>query len=158
MKIGWQRILSMVFLIAALALFVTMHILPLSREDANGGWVLWIAIWELMHDPRLIGDSQVTMVVTSLLTCSLLIIASPFLGNVWVKSLLAWLIVLIFSGVATAGFWFMILKDSSVGSLSSGMWCLMISPVLNFAGLLLARPQWLEKSGPSFPPECQAVN
>ena len=158
MKIGWQRILSMAFFVVAAGLFIAMHFLPMSRIGDDGGWMLWIGIWEVIWDLRLIGDSQTTILVTSLLTFSLLIVASPFVGNVWVKSLLAWSVVVIFSGVSTAAFWFIIFTDTSAGHLSSGLRCLMFSPVLNFTGLLLARPQWLKQAGPPFNPESQAVD
>ena len=135
----------MVLLIAALVLFTAMHFLPLVRSD-NSGWKLWIYIGMRFHDPSFLG-SRGAVVIFSFLTFSLLIVGSPFLGNIWVKSLLSWSMAVIFSGVAAAGFWVIVDKPTLEGGFSSGMWCLMISPLLNFAGLLVARPQWLKKSG-----------
>lgn len=152
----------MVFLLAALVLFTAMHFLPLSRFGDDLGWEMWkgvgFLIWNMSRDPRAIGEPRDIVVLFSFLTFSLLIVASPFLGNVWVKSILAWSMVVIFSGLAAAGFWVVVFKGAPVGDLRLGVWCLMISPVLNFVGLLLARPQWLKKLGLLFPPESQAVD
>lgn len=153
MKIGWQRILSMVFLITGLVLFVAMHYLPMSRLGDDHGWDRWIGIGQEIRRLITSGEPQTAMPMASFLTSSLLIVVSPFLRNVWVKSLLAWSVAVIFSGMAAAVILVIVSKDTSVGSLSLGGWCLMISPVLNFVGLLLARPQWLKKSGLPFPPE-----
>jgi hypothetical protein len=157
MQIGWQRILSMVFLIAALGMFTAMHFLPMSRLGDDRGWELWIGIGQAIRRLITSGEPQLAVALASFLTSSLLIVASPFLGSVWVKSLMAWLVVLIFSGVAAAEFGLMVFKDILAGGLSSGGWYLMISTVLNFVGLLLARPQWLKKSGPSLPAEGQSA-
>ncbi len=158
MKISRQRILSMAFLIIALALFTAMHFLPLSPYNARG-WVVWENMWWVIRNPMILLNPVQMVAWSSFITSTLLIAASPFLGNVWIKSLLAWSMVVVFSGVASAGFLLVIFKDVPPRlGLYPGLWCLMISPVLNFVGLLLARPQWLKKSGPSFPPESQAVN
>ncbi len=151
MKIGWQRILSMVFLIAALVLFTAFHFLPLMRNSNDFGWKLWKDIVQVVMSPRALGEWPAGLIVSSFVTFSLLIVASPFLGNVWVKSLLAWSIVVICSGVAAAGF--PVIFQGHWDDLRVGGWCLIISPVLNFVGLLLTRPQWLKKSRLPFPPE-----
>ncbi|MES2922118.1 MAG: hypothetical protein V4819_11255 [Verrucomicrobiota bacterium] len=162
MKIGRQRILSMAFLITALGLFTAMHFLPVDRSDDERGWLMWKLIWVVIWLARKYpGFDYLGLAVGlfSFLTLSLLIVASPFLGNVWVKSLLAWSVVVIFSGVAAAGFcfWVLGLDGISTGNLRFGGWCLLIAPVLNFIGLLLARPKWLQRSGISFPSESQAA-
>ncbi len=146
----------MAFLITALVVFTAMHFLPIQRNANDRGWELWREIAQVMMNPRSLGEWPTGFAVSSFLTFSLLIIASPFLGNVWVKSLLAWSIMVIFSGVAAAGF--PVLLKGDWGELRVGGWCLIISPMLNFVGLLLARPQWLKKSGSSLSPESQAVN
>ncbi len=109
--------------------------------------------------PQLLGEPWVAALLCSFLTFSLIIVASPFLANVWVKSLLAWSIIVIFSGVAFAGFWFIFLKEVPHGDLNFTfeIRCLIISPALNFVGLILARPQWLKRSGPTFTAESRAA-
>lgn len=129
----------MVFLIAALGMFTAFHFMPLSiSSHGDRGGFIWVIIWGEIRDPILLRDSEFAVACSSFLALSLLMVASPFLGHVWRKSVLAWAIVVIFSGVSVAGFWCTILKDLPV-DLSWGGWFLMISPILNFVGLLLAR-------------------
>lgn len=144
---GAQRIVSMGFLIVALALFVAMNFLPTTKFGEGLGWKMWPEIWWMSKNPANLSDGPNAVAYSSFLTFSLLITASPFLGNAWVKSLLAWSISVIFSGVAAAGFWVLIFTHNSAEDLRLGAWCLLMSPVLNFIGLLLARPQWLKKPG-----------
>ena len=82
--------------------------------------------------------------LASFLNFSLLIVVSPILKNVWPKSRLAWWGAVIFSGLAAAGFWAMLYQGTGFNP-DLGGWCLLLAPVLNFIGLLLARPQWLER-------------
>ena len=79
------------------------------------------------------------VMITSFLTFTLLIVASPFLTNVWMKSRLARGLVTTFSGLAAAGFWVMYFLRGEYRDLGVGGWCLLISTVVNFAGLLLVR-------------------
>ena len=145
-----QRFISMGFLLVALTMFLAMNFMPLTRFDEDElGWEVWPEILQLIQHPLLLSHWSAAVGLFSFLMFSLLIVASPFLGNVWVKSFLAWSISVIFSGVAAAGFWAMVFKDNSGEGFILGGWCLMISPVFNFAGLLLARPQLRSKSGPS---------
>lgn len=145
MKMSGQRIISMALLIVALAMFLAMNFLPMTRFDENElGWRVWQEIWQIIQDPAYINQWSSAVGLSSFFTFSLLTVASPFLGNVWVKSLLAWSISVTFSGVAAAGFWLMIFQDGSTEGFVAGGWCLMISPGLNFAGLLLARTGWRE--------------
>ena len=156
MKIGWQRILSMAFLITALVLFAAFHFLPLTRYDKDSGWELWKGMVQVALSPSSLREWQTGLAVSSFVTFSLLIVASPFLGNVWVKSLLGWSVVVVSSGMAAAGF--PVIFEGDWDDLGVGGWCLIISPVLNFVGLLLARPQWLKKSGLPFPPESHSAS
>ena len=156
MKIGGQRILSMGFLITALVLFTAMHFLTLDRFENDRGWEMWndvgFMIWNVCRDPSILGYSENTLRLFLFPTLSLLIVASPFFGAVWIKSLLAWSMVVIVSGMAACGLWVWLLltfRGSLTVDMSWGGWCLMFSPLLNFLGLLLARPQSLKKSGPA---------
>lgn len=145
MNIGRQRILSMVFLIAALVMFGAMHFLPLG---GGMGWEMWPGTWGVIVNPVNFREASNAVGASSFFTFSLLIVASPFLGNVWVKSLLAWSMAVVFSGLAAAGFWIILFRGFNyIGGIPWGFWCLLISPVFNFIGLLLARPQWLKKPG-----------
>jgi hypothetical protein len=152
MKIGGQRLLSFEFLIAASGTYILMLFLPSSRNDDDLGWESWAMLLQLlMYDPSSLGEWRMALGISSFATLSLLIAVSPFLGNIWVKSLLAWAIVVSFSALATGCY--LLLVSSEWSGLSVGGWFMVISPVLNFVGLLLARPQWLKKPGTSFPPE-----
>ena len=88
--------------------------------------------------------------IASFLTASLLIVVSPFLGWVWIKSKMAWLPTVIFGGLSAASFSVAILfgRSSDEHRIGWGLYLLMTAPVLNFIGILFARigaPQ-LDKS------------
>ncbi len=91
------------------------------------------------------------------LNIALLIVAAPFLTQVWLKSRLAWWFATAVSGLVAGGNLGMLLVNNSMPDLGSGGWCLLIALILNFIGLLLARPQWLKKSGLPFPPESHSA-
>jgi hypothetical protein len=155
MKSDRQRILSMAFLIAALGLFVAFHFLP-GFGQPECGWNVWHDVWrELRHMNFTFSGSGSagTFVLVSFLNFSLLIVGAPFLKSVWPKSRLAWCLAVSFSGLAAGGFLAMYCVSGSTSKPGAGGWCLLLAPVLNFVGLLLARPQWLKKSGLPFPPE-----
>jgi hypothetical protein len=132
----------MTLLVAALVFFAAFHLLP--GFDEQAGWRIWPNLGGLLSrlmkspDSLLLGPTG-AVAIASFLTFSLLIVASPFLTNVWRKSRLAWWIVVIFSGVTSAGFLVSILTQNPISELDTGAWCLLISPGLNFIGLLLAR-------------------
>lgn len=136
----------MMFLIAALVLFVAYNILP-DQGGRDVGWHIWPELWkDMLHDPQsFFRDSKLGIIISSFLCFSLIIVVSPFLKNVWPKSRLAWWGVMAFSGLTSVGFWGVFCVKSSNQSLGTGLWCLLFAPVLNFIGLLLARPQWLER-------------
>lgn len=148
MKIGGQRLLSFEFLIAALGIYILMLFLPSLRGDDELGWESWAMLLQLvMYDPSCLGEWPIALGISSLATLSLLIIVSPFLGNVWAKSLLAWSIVVSLSFVATVCY--LLLVSFEWAKWSVGGWFMVLAPVFNFVGLLLARPQWLTKAGPA---------
>ncbi len=133
----------MAFLILAPLLFVAFHFLP-GFETEEVGWTVWRDLWKVMLEPQQLMDSQSAVLIASFLTFSLLIVASPFLTEVWTKSRLAWGFALTFSGLASAGFWVMIFSGPPSDP-EPGGWCLMIAPLLNFAGLLLI-PAYVPKT------------
>jgi hypothetical protein len=142
----------MTLLVAALVFFAAFHLLP--GFDEQAGWRVWpnlgeILIMLLKSPDSILLEPDGAVAIASFLTVSLLIVASPFLTNVWRKSRLAWWIVVIFSGLTSAGFSAVILMENSISELESGAWCLLISPGLNFIGLLLVRGKSPE---PGFPP------
>ncbi len=144
-----RRGISIALLVAALLLFVAFHFLP-GFETEEVGWSVWRDLWKVMLEPQQLNDPQSAVLIASFLTFSLLIVASPFLTEVWTKSRLAWGFALTFCGLASAGFWVMIFSDSPSDP-EPGGWCLMIAPLLNFAGLLLARGETPESGIKSFP-------
>ena len=149
-----RRFVVLVLLVAALLLFVAFHLMHLKTGER--GWDTWRGIWEIFHQPEVILKvPMLAMAVASFLMFSILVVASPFLTGVWTRSRLAWIVAIISSGLVTGVVWG--IYQNRPGHLSAGEWCLMISLMLNFVGLLLARPRWLKKSGPSWSPESHAA-
>lgn len=145
-----HRALSLALLIAALLVFGAFHFLP-GFETENKGWNAWVDLWHLMSSPEELAEPLLAVAVASFLTFTLLIAASPFLGNVWLKSRFAWWLAVIFSGLAAAGFWIGVFGDGGLDpNPGPGGWCLLTAPMLNFAGLLMARRNGLR---PDSPPE-----
>lgn len=139
---GERNIASTTLLIAALVLFVAFHFLPGFQEKA--GWVVWHELFEslsmLLESPgSCFWEPTGAVAIASFLTFSLLIVASPFLTEVWRKSRLAWWFGAIFSGLTSLGFSAMVLMENSNSDLEAGGWCLLVAPWLNFMGLILAR-------------------
>ena len=135
---GYWQLLSKVSLSAALGLFIAFHFLH-GFGNPEQGWTVWKDIADLFRDSwEQLGEPQLAIVVASFLMFSLLLVTSPFLGAVWRKSLLAWSVATASSGLAALGFWTMILVIAPTTYGSGGI-CLMLAPLLNFAGLMLAR-------------------
>ncbi len=144
---GKQR-LSMAFLIAALGLFVAFHFLP----DVTGrewGWRFWPRVWKDIQNPKHLVSVD-AIFSACFLNLSLLIFVSPFLREVFRKSLWAWWSALIISGLIAAACWFVIamrlwvyFATDSYSPFAGGLNCLTVAPILNFVGLLLARPNGL---------------
>ncbi len=114
----FTQIVSKTLLSAALVLLVWYHVLP--PGVGNGLLVGW-RIWGSMFLIPLV-----------------LIVASPFLGSVWIKSKMAWGLAVAVSGVAAAICWLLTMVLHAV-EISTGGWCLMVAPTVNLAGLLFAR-------------------
>jgi hypothetical protein len=132
-------LLSMAFLVAALLLFVAFHFLWGFGND-EPGWHSWIDVGQAFRNPsEFLDDPNRAVAIVSFLTFSLLILASPFLTPVWTKSRLGWWIAVVFSALAAGAFWVMIFTRGSHQSLGPGGFCLVMAPMLNVAGLLLAR-------------------
>ena len=129
----------MALLIAALVLFVAFHFLK-GFGSRYVGWHVWYEISNAIWRPKdLFEQPKTAVIISSFLTFSLLILASPFLGCVWVKSRLAWWMAVIFSSLTVTGFWVLMFARNPTSTIQSGGWCLLIAPLLNFAGLVLAR-------------------
>jgi hypothetical protein len=140
MNAGWQRVVSMTFLITALVLFVAFNVLP--RDSGwKAGWRIWPELYEQLWDhPRfLLMDPKVGIDLAFFLCLPLLVVASPFLKDVWPKSRLAWWMAVIFSGLVAAVPCGIFLIRGFNPSLGLGIRCLMLAPVFNFIGLLFAR-------------------
>ena len=153
-----NRRISIALLIAALALFVAFHVLP-GFNHKNPGWKVWARLWMDLRTPQdLLRYPEDAVIEICFLNIALLIVAAPFLTQVWLKSRLAWWFVTAVSGLVAGGNLGMLLVNNSMPDLGSGGWCLLIALVLNFTGLLLARPQWLKKSDLPFPPESPAAD
>jgi hypothetical protein len=139
-------------LTSALALFVAFHFLPMEAEFRIPGWRIWpdlVAI--LLHPNRAGNEPLVWIAIASFLNFSLLITASPFLGQVWRKSRIAWWLAVIFSGLSAIGIWAFYLTSPTNAPLLLGFGFILIAPILNFIGLLLARGGKPNISGPPPP-------
>jgi len=133
----FAQILSKVLLFAALIAFGAFHFLPQAGETGERGWNVWGYFWELLLNPEGVDDALQGVILAAFLTTSVLIVASPFLGVVWLRSKLAWWICMVFSGIAAGSFWIGIVIYGT-DDFGPGDWCLMAAPTLNFLGLLLA--------------------
>lgn len=132
------RLVSATFLFGALVLFVAFHFLP--ADGGDRGWTIWRDVWRILREPAdIINNGRQLIALASFMNFTLLILVSPFLGEVWRKSRLAWGIALACSGAAAAGFWMLIALDPPASGLQIGGWFLFLAPVLNFIGLLFAR-------------------
>lgn len=143
--------MSLAFLISAMVLFVAFHFLT-GFVGEGPGWKIWQEIWRACVRPAELAQQPMAAIgIASFLNFTLLILVSPFLTQVWVKSRLAWWFATIFSGLATAGFWLIILRQHPHQNLASGGYVVLLAPLLNFFGLILAR----EKMPPA--PEPPAI-
>lgn len=79
--------------------------------------------------------------MAAILNFSLLIIVAPFVAKALSVSRFVWCFVTIFSGLAVAAFWWVVLVSDSTQKPYLGGWCLIIALFLNFTGLLLAGPR-----------------
>ena len=150
MRISVWQLLSKAFMVAAIAAFVAFHFIRDPEQNNDAGWKVWKGLADLVQHPSGMVEPMGWVAIASFLTASLLIVASPFLGWVWIKSKMAWLPTVIFGGLSAASFSVAILfgRSSDEHRIGWGLYLLMTAPVLNFIGLLFARigaPQ-LDKS------------
>lgn len=132
------RLFSTAIFVVALGLFIAFHFLT-GFDNLEPGWAIWRELVDLFRDPwEQLGDPWTAIIVASFLMFSLLLVTCPFLGFVWRKSLLAWSVATASSGLSALGFWSMILVEAPTNYGPGGI-CLMLAPLFNFAGLMLAR-------------------
>lgn len=145
---------STAILIAALLMFVGFHFFQ-GFGFTKHGWEAWVEIGRLTQNPRQLMDMHwhERMRLAAFLNFSLLIVASPFLKNVWPKSRLVWGAAVFFSGLAATPF----LLVYAIGSIGIpghrpgvGGVCLLLAPVTNLVGLLLAMPKFRPRSSTPF--------
>ena len=145
----WQ-LLSKAFMVAAIAAFVAFHFIRDPEQSNDAGWKVWKELGDLVLHPSGMDEPMGWVAIASFLTASLLIVVSPFLGAVWLKSKMAWLPTVIFGGLSAASLSVAILfgRLAEERLIGWGLYVLMTAPILNFIGLLFARsgtPQ-LDKS------------
>ncbi|MEO5917195.1 MAG: hypothetical protein ABIS50_23395 [Luteolibacter sp.] len=127
---------------AAIAAFAAFHFIRDPEMNNEAGWNVWKELWDLVRHPSGMNSNPMGWVaISSFLMASLLIVVSPFLGSVWIRSKMAWLPTVIFGGLSAAGFAVAIFIGKSEGEqrIGWGLYLLMAAPFLNFIGLLLAR-------------------
>lgn len=157
MRISVWQLISKAFMLAAITAFTAFHFIRDPEQNNDAGWRIWKELWNLVQHPLRMVDPKDWVAITSFLTASLLIVVSPFLGSVWIKSKMAWLLMVIFGGVSAAGFSVAILIGRGEERIGWGLYLLMAAPVLNFIGLLFARvgapkldtSQWVPIVSPS---------
>ncbi len=120
----------------ALWAFGSFHVLPQPHGERRG-WDIWLELWEFLKRPGMFSSGPDVLFAAALLMSAVLIVGSPFLGKVWIKSKLAWGMCLALAGISATAYWVVIRSD--VSRLGLGDWCLLASPALNFIGLLFAR-------------------
>ena len=150
-------------MVAAIAAFTAFHFIRHPEMHDDAGWNIWKEWWDLILNPSGMSDPKGWVACASFLSASLIIVVSPFLGRVWIKSKMAWLPTVISSGIAAVGFTGAILfgRTAHDPPIGWGLILLMVAPVLNFIGLLLARAgasppdksQWTSDAPSSLPEE-----
>jgi hypothetical protein len=130
----------MAFFVAAGLLFIAFHFLPLTGQKNLPGWEVWGFVRDAFEYPfGMLRKPFAAIVVVSFLSFSILITACPFVGSVLEKSRLGWWLAVVFSIAASGGFWGVLLVSGNDMSCGPGGFCLIMAPLLNFVGLLLAR-------------------
>lgn len=167
MRISVWQLLSKAFMVAAIVAFVAFHFVRHPDQNNKAGWTIWKELWDVALHPSGMNEPLGWVAIASFLTASLLIVVSPFLGRVWIKSMTAWLPAVIFGGISAAGFAGAILISRVAAELPIewGLCLLMTAPVLNFIGLCLARvgapkpdmSQWAATVPSSFPAEDSSI-
>ena len=121
----WGSLTSLVF----------FNLLPSFRSHERG-WNLWVNVTKSFWDPKLLGKTVELITIASLLTLLVLVVASPFLVQVYFRSRVAWWLVTLMSVISTCAIWFIVFDMVSLRRIGLGGWCLLAAPALNLAGLL----------------------
>lgn len=154
-------------MVAAIAAFAAFHFIRDPESNNIAGWTIWRYLWKFFLHPWKMSHPMGLVAIASFLAISFLIVVSPFLGRVWIKSKMVWLPTVIFGGISAAGFAGAVLigRSSDERSIGWGLCLLMAAPVLNFIGLLIARvgapkpdmSQWAAAIPSSFPAEDSSI-
>ena len=130
--------LGIALLIAALVCWIGFHLLPM--EDHTRGWETWQSIWMIMTRGSMPGWHSMVF-ISSFLTLSILVMASPFATSLLQASRLCrWL------AIGGSGFALLCLGTIILdyGPLLPALTVLLASMTLNFAGLICLRAPHLE--------------
>lgn len=130
--------LALALFCGSMVSFILFNLLP-GFGSGDRGWTIWLAILEAVQSPALFRELRDQISIASLLTLVVLVTASPFLIQVYLKSRLAWWLAFTMAGISTLALWFILLFTLQVPQMGFGGWCLLASPALNFAGLLSLR-------------------
>lgn len=128
--------LALALFCGSLVSLLLFSLLP-SLGGNQAGWIMWLSILEVFQMPALLSDPESQMFVASVLTVPVLVIASPFLTGMYLKSRLTWWLATLVAGTCTPALWSIILFGDAWPSF--GIWCLLAAPALNLAGLLSLR-------------------
>lgn len=127
---------ALVLFCAGLTSLVFFNLLP-GLGPEQRGWNIWIDIVRAVQRPELFRDTTDLITIASLLILLPLVMASPFLVLVYLKSRLAWWLATLAAGVST--YHLAVNFNIEVNRIGLGGWCLLAAPALNFAGLLSLR-------------------
>lgn len=128
--------LALVLFSGSLVSLILFNLLP-AFSSRERGWTIWVSIIEVIHRPALARDPTNQILIASFLTLPVLVTASPFLTQMYLKSRLTWWLATLMAGTSTSALWFILLSEDVRPNL--GIWCLLASPALNFVGLLSIR-------------------
>ena len=134
-----MNLLGLAFLIVGLLCFVAFHFLPGDAFHEGRGWRIWLEVWQGVSDPDLLNDSEGMIGMCSFLGLVALVLVSPFLFGVFLRSRLVWWMATLFSGLATMGLWVVVLGQNSWEQLGLAGSVLLASPLCNLVGLMLLR-------------------
>ena len=140
-------------LVAALLTFTAFHFLP-GFGEAEACWRVWLEVGEILADPLRGNDASDFVILASFLTITLLILGSPFLLPVFLRSRLAWWLATLMSGVALFALWILVLVDTEPALLGPAGWCLLMAPALHLIGMVTLRGDSPDR-GMGLPPENQ---
>lgn len=136
------NLVALAILFTALAAFLAFHALPFQPWREAAGWEIWFDVADYLSDPDW-SETRLLIGVTTLISATLLIVASPFLVPFFRLSRLSWWVAVLSSGMIMTGLGGLMVIghyiDESSETSGPALPCLIAALILNFTGLLFIR-------------------